>query len=45
MNDQIRRNAANILAISLRFFLGAIAKTDGKLLLPLSLHEVSPTIS
>jgi len=45
MNNQIRRNAANILAISLRFFLGVIATTEGKPLLSLSLHDVSPTIS
>jgi hypothetical protein len=45
MNNDIRRNAANILAISLRFFLSVIATTEGKPLLPLSLHDASPTNS
>lgn len=45
MNDDIRRNAASILAISLRFFIGMVLTPEDKTSMsPLS-HNTLPTIS
>lgn len=45
MNDDIRRNAASILAISLRFFIGMVLTPEDKTSMQLPQHITLPTIS
>jgi hypothetical protein len=45
MSDDIRLNAASILAISLRFFIGMALAPENKTSMPLPLHNTLPTIN